>query len=56
MKFVRKWKWEHLWLVYSVIAFFFLPWIIAWVTVPHLAAVIAGSPLICPESLWPKLS
>jgi L-rhamnose-H+ transport protein len=44
MKFVRKWKWEHLWLVYSVIAFFFLPWIIAWVTVPHLAAVIAGSP------------
>jgi L-rhamnose-H+ transport protein len=44
MKFVRKWKWEHLWLVYSVIAFFILPWIIAWVTVPHLAAVIAGSP------------
>jgi len=44
MKFVRKWKWEHLWLVYSLIAFFILPWITAWVTVPHLAAVYAASP------------
>ena len=40
MKFVRRWKWEHLWLVYSVIAFFLLPWVVAWVTVPHLAAVL----------------
>src|ERR1700733_15121140 len=41
MKFVRRWKWEHLWLVYSVIAFFLLPWVMAWATVPHLAAVLA---------------
>ena len=45
MKFVRRWKWEHLWFVYSVIAFFILPWTIAWATVPHLTAVYAGAPL-----------
>jgi L-rhamnose-H+ transport protein len=44
MKFVRRWKWEHLWLVYSVIAFFFLPWIVAWLTVPHLGAVYSKAP------------
>ena len=44
MKFVRKWKWEHLWLVYSVIAFLLLPWITAWATVPHLTAVYAAAP------------
>src|ERR1700683_2344411 len=41
MKFVRRWKWEHLWLVYSVIAFFILPLVIAWGTVSHLGAVLA---------------
>lgn len=44
MKFVRKWKWEHLWLVYSVIAFLLLPWITAWATVPHLTAVYTAAP------------
>src|SRR4051794_29721072 len=39
MKLVRRWTFEHIWLVYSVIAFFLLPWVIAWVTVPHLGAV-----------------
>jgi len=43
MKFVRRWKWEHLWLVYSVVAFFILPWVLAWVTVPHLGAVYANT-------------
>lgn len=44
MKWVRRWKWEHLWLVYSVIAFFLLPWFVAWVTVPHLGDVYMSSP------------
>src|SRR5690242_7613162 len=43
MKFVRRWKWEHIWLVYSVLSFFLLPWVIAWVTVPHLGAVYQTS-------------
>ena len=49
MKFVRRWKWEHLWLVYSVIAFFLLPCVVAWVTVPRLAAVLESS---SPRILW----
>ncbi len=43
MKFVRRWKWEHIWLVYSILAFFLLPWIIAWLTVPNLSAVYESS-------------
>ena len=52
MKFVRRWKWEHLWLVYSVIAFFILPLVMAWATVPHLGAVLAHAG---PHILWPLL-
>jgi L-rhamnose-H+ transport protein len=49
MKFVRRWTFEHIWLVYSVIAFFLLPWVIAWVTVPHLGAVYQTS---SPRIIW----
>src|SRR4051812_12446923 len=42
MKFVRRWKWEHLWLAYSVIAFFLLPWLLALWTVPRLGAVYSA--------------
>ena len=44
MKFVRRWKWEHLWLVYSGIAFFALPLLTALITVPHLRTVITSTP------------
>lgn len=43
MKFVRSWKWEHLWLVYSLIAFFLLPWLIAVATVPNLNHVLMST-------------
>jgi L-rhamnose-H+ transport protein len=54
MKFVRRWKWEHLWLVYSVVAFFILPWVLAWVTVPHLGAVYANAStrILCLTALF----
>lgn len=39
MKFVRRWKWEHIWMAYSIPAFFLLPLGTAWLTVPHLAQV-----------------
>ena len=42
MKFVRRWKWEHLWLAYSVIGFFLLPWLLALWTVPRLGAVYSA--------------
>lgn len=39
MKFVRRWKWEQLWLSYSLLAFFILPVLFAWITVPRLGEV-----------------
>jgi L-rhamnose-H+ transport protein len=44
MKYTRAWKWEHLWFWYSLIAFFLLPVIVAWWTVPHLSQVLAAAP------------
>ena len=43
MKYTRRWKWEHLWLVYSAAAFFVLPLVVAWFTVPRLAEVLRQS-------------
>ncbi|HEY1800903.1 MAG TPA: L-rhamnose/proton symporter RhaT [Terriglobales bacterium] len=34
MKFVRRWKWEHTWLVYSILAFFIMLPVGALLTVP----------------------
>jgi len=44
MKFMRRWKWEHVWLVYSFFAFILLPLVIALLTVPSLGEVYAKSP------------
>jgi len=49
MKFIRRWAWEHVWFVYSVIAFFVLPWVVAWKTVPHLGTVCSMAPT---QVLW----
>jgi L-rhamnose-H+ transport protein len=45
MKFAGKWKWEHLWGWYSVLAFIVLPLLTAWLTVPHLREVYESSAL-----------
>ena len=44
MKYTRAWKWEHLWLWFSVIAFFILPLVVALYTVPRLAEVYRLAP------------
>jgi L-rhamnose-H+ transport protein len=44
MKYMRIWKWEHLWFWYSAFAFFLLPLVIALATVPHLGAVYRAVP------------
>jgi len=44
MKYTRAWKWEHLWLWFSVIAFFILPLAVALSTVPRLAEVYSLVP------------
>jgi L-rhamnose-H+ transport protein len=40
MKRLAAWRWENIWLVYSVSGLLILPWIIALATVPHLGGVL----------------
>ena len=35
-KFVRAWKWENVWLVFSMVSLVIIPWILAFVFVDHL--------------------
>lgn len=41
MKFSRIWKWENLWLVFSVVGIFIVPWALAFGLVPGLLQVYA---------------
>lgn len=43
MKFVRGWKWENTWLLYSFSAYFLFPWLVAAATVPNLPQVYAAA-------------
>src|SRR5580693_286333 len=36
MKFNRSWKWEHTWLVFSVVSLILIPWLLAFGLVGHL--------------------
>ncbi len=38
MKFVRSWKWEHIWLVFSVVSLLVIPWALAFGLVGNLFA------------------
>ena len=40
----RTWRWENVWLVYSVVAMILVPALLAWATVPSLMEVYAGVP------------
>ncbi len=40
-KFVRSWKWENVWLVFSIVSLVLLPWGMAMLLVNHLAKVYA---------------
>ena len=42
-KYVRGWKWENTWLVYSAFAYFLLPWTSAIFTVPHIFSMYRES-------------
>lgn len=39
-KFTSRWKWENMWLCYSVFAYLLFPWLIAIATVPHLWQIL----------------
>src|SRR5882672_3532466 len=40
LKYLKRWKWEHLWLVYSVLAFSVIPWILGFGTIKNLRDVL----------------
>jgi L-rhamnose-H+ transport protein len=42
MKYSRSWKWENLWLVFSVVGIFIVPWTLAIGLVPDLPQVYAS--------------
>jgi L-rhamnose-H+ transport protein len=45
MKLMRKWKWEHIWLAYSLVGMVIVPWTFAIASTPQLGKVIAAAPL-----------
>jgi len=48
MKHSRSWKWENLWLVFSVVGIFMVPWALAFGLVPGLMQVFGG---VAPRAL-----
>ena len=44
MKYSRSWKWENLWLVFSVVGIFIVPWTLAFGLVPRLLHVYVEVP------------
>ena len=43
LKFTRSWKWEHIWLLFSVTAMILIPWLLGFLTVESLFAVLAAA-------------
>jgi L-rhamnose-H+ transport protein len=38
-----EWRWEHMWLIYSVFAMVVIPWLLGFATVPHLLDVLGSA-------------
>jgi L-rhamnose-H+ transport protein len=49
MKRMTAWRWENSWLIFAVTGLVIFPWIITFLTVPHVAAVYSGS---SSSTLW----
>jgi len=43
LKYAKSWKWEHLWLTYSVFAMLIIPWTLGFATVPELLTVLRSA-------------
>jgi len=43
MKSMKAWRWENIWLPYSVVAMIIAPWVLALATVPSLGSVYQGT-------------
>jgi L-rhamnose-H+ transport protein len=45
MKLMRRWRWEHTWLLYSLVGMLVFPWAAALVCTPQLGKLICQAPL-----------
>ncbi len=45
MRYMRKWPWENTWAIWSLVALFIVPWMLALLTVPRLFEVYTGAGL-----------
>jgi L-rhamnose-H+ transport protein len=43
LKYTKGWQWEHLWLIYSVLAFSVIPWILSFQTIDNLPAILQAA-------------
>lgn len=48
-KYTGRWKWENIWAIWAVLAFFVVPWFLAILTIPHLFAVYGAADA---RTLW----
>lgn len=48
-KKVKQWSWQTYWLAQAFICWFFLPFLIAWITIPQLSEVLRNSPA---DAMW----
>lgn len=42
-KYTTRWKWENIWALWGLVAFFLFPWVLALLTVPHLFSVYSAT-------------
>ena len=45
MRYTRKWAWENIWLVFTILSTFVFPWIAAIFAVPHVGAILKSTSL-----------
>jgi L-rhamnose-H+ transport protein len=45
MKYARRWNYENIWLIFSLVGMVFLPWMLTVATVPHLVEVYSLTPV-----------
>jgi L-rhamnose-H+ transport protein len=45
MKYARRWNYENIWLIFSLVGMVVLPWMLTVSTVPHLAEVYSLTPM-----------
>ena len=51
LKYLRSWRWENVWIVFSVVALVLLPWSLAFLRVPNLLGVyshVSGTSFVMP--------